>query len=175
MGYDRVPAFQIFPKDYLASSAIVSMALDERGAYITLAALCVTGCVKPGDERRALGLSWPAFRRFQPNIEDLFYVRNGRLWPRNTPWMHVGWKGRGPASRLLRRLMEYWGSACVYCGNEFAPLEIEHIVPKARGGSDDISNLTVACQPCNNAKRTKTASEFGHPEIERRRHCLSGA
>lgn len=150
------------------------MAPGELGAYITLASLSVTGYIPPGDKniRRALGLSPSAFCQFHPHIDVLFYVRNGRLWPKNTPWLHVGWKGRGQESRLLRRLMEYWGDACVYCGDPFAPLEIEHIVPKARGGSDDICNLTVSCQPCNNAKLTKTATEFGHPEIEEKRTGL---
>jgi len=46
------------------------------------------------------------------------------------------------------------------------PLQIEHIVPKARNGSDRASNLSLACEPCNQHKGTMTAEEFGHPEVQ---------
>jgi hypothetical protein len=29
-----------------------------------------------------------------------------------------------------------------------------------------VSNLTIACHPCNEAKGRRTAAEFGHPEIQ---------
>jgi 5-methylcytosine-specific restriction endonuclease McrA len=43
-------------------------------------------------------------------------------------------------------------------------LQLEHIVPKARDGSKRVSTLTIACQPCHDAKGKRTAAEFGHPE-----------
>lgn len=63
-------------------------------------------------------------------------------------------------------LLEKFGRKCAYCGAENVPLEIEHIVPKARGGSNRISNLTIACHDCNQAKGTMTAKEFEHPEVQ---------
>ncbi len=62
-------------------------------------------------------------------------------------------------------LLEKWGRRCAYCGATGVPLHIEHIVPRSRGGSDRVSNLTLACKPCNDAKDTRTAAEFGYPEI----------
>src|SRR5215469_13456424 len=46
------------------------------------------------------------------------------------------------------------------------PLQIEHILPRSRGGTDRASNLTLACEPCNMARGTRTAEEYGHPEVE---------
>jgi 5-methylcytosine-specific restriction endonuclease McrA len=63
-------------------------------------------------------------------------------------------------------LLEKWRRACVYCGGKGVPLQIEHIVPRARGGSNRVSNLTLACEPCNTAKKTQTAEEFGHPDVQ---------
>jgi 5-methylcytosine-specific restriction endonuclease McrA len=63
-------------------------------------------------------------------------------------------------------LLEKWGRACAYCGAEGVPLEVEHIIPRTRGGSNRVSNLTLACHPCNDAKGKRTAAEFGHPEIQ---------
>ena len=49
-------------------------------------------------------------------------------------------------------LLEKHARKCAYCGKKDVPLEVEHIIPKARGGSNRISNLTLACQPCNTKK-----------------------
>ena len=49
-------------------------------------------------------------------------------------------------------LLEKWHRCCAYCGANNIPLEIDHIHPKSRGGSDRISNLTLACRECNQAK-----------------------
>lgn len=62
-------------------------------------------------------------------------------------------------------LLEKWGRRCAYCGATNVPLEIEHIIPKGRGGTDRVSNLTLACHACNLKKGTQTAAEFGHPEV----------
>ena len=57
-------------------------------------------------------------------------------------------------------LLEKWGRQCAYCGARNVPLEIEHLVPKSRGGSNRVSNLTLSCRKCNQKKGSKTAEEF---------------
>ena len=64
-------------------------------------------------------------------------------------------------------LLEKFQRACVYCGVTNVPLEVEHIIPKSRGGTNRISNLTLACNSCNTTKGTKTASEFGYPQVHK--------
>lgn len=63
-------------------------------------------------------------------------------------------------------LLEKWHRTCAYCGATDVPLEVEHIVPRARGGSDRVSNLTLACVPCNQKKGSQTATEFGYPQVQ---------
>ena len=63
-------------------------------------------------------------------------------------------------------LLEKCGRRCAYCGAKDTPLQVEHIVPRARGGSDRVSNLTLACAPCNTRKGTQTAEAFGYPDIQ---------
>jgi len=65
-------------------------------------------------------------------------------------------------------LLEKWGRKCAYCGAEGVPLEVEHITPKSRGGSNRVSNLTLACTPCNQRKGNQTAAEFGYPDIQKK-------
>ena len=63
-------------------------------------------------------------------------------------------------------LLDKWVRKCAYCGKTNVPLEVEHIVPKSRGGTDRVSNLTIACRTCNLKKGNKTAEEFGYPTIQ---------
>jgi len=65
-------------------------------------------------------------------------------------------------------LLEKWGRKCAYCGKKNIPLEIEHINPESRGGTNRISNLTISCKRCNQKKGNKTAEEFGYPEIQKK-------
>ena len=67
-------------------------------------------------------------------------------------------------------LLEKWGRKCVYCGQEGVPIEIDHIHPKSRGGSDRVSNLTLACHDCNQAKGNSPLEQFlaKQPEVLRR-------
>jgi 5-methylcytosine-specific restriction endonuclease McrA len=62
--------------------------------------------------------------------------------------------------------LEKFGRQCAYCGATGVPRQVEHIVPKARGGTNRVSTLTLACQSCNDAKGTRTAEAFGHPEVQ---------
>ncbi len=64
-------------------------------------------------------------------------------------------------------LLEKWERKCVYCDAVNIPLEIEHIIPKSRGGSNRISNLTLACRKCNQKKGSQTAEEYGFPDVQR--------
>ncbi len=58
------------------------------------------------------------------------------------------------------------GRKCAYCKIENVPFQTEHIIPTSRGGTNRVSNLTIACQRCNREKGNMTAAEFGHPEVQ---------
>ena len=57
-------------------------------------------------------------------------------------------------------LLEKWERSCAYCGKKNVPLQVEHITPRANGGTNRISNLTLACEPCNLAKGTQDVTVF---------------
>ncbi len=57
-------------------------------------------------------------------------------------------------------LLEKWRRTCAYCDKKDVPLEIEHIHPKSKGGSDRVSNLTLACHCCNQAKGNLPIEQF---------------
>jgi 5-methylcytosine-specific restriction endonuclease McrA len=57
-------------------------------------------------------------------------------------------------------LLNKWERKCAYCGAENLPLQVEHIHPKAKGGTNRISNLCLACEPCNLKKGTQDIEVF---------------
>jgi len=68
---------------------------------------------------------------------------------------------------LLREyLFEKWQRKCACRAAEATRLEIEHIAPKSRGGSNRASNLTLACPSCNQRKGLPTAAESGFPGVQ---------
>ncbi|MEU0487521.1 RNA-guided endonuclease IscB, partial [Streptosporangium sp. NPDC006013] len=57
-------------------------------------------------------------------------------------------------------LLTKWGRACAYCGASGVPLNLDHIHPRSRGGSDRIGNLALACIRCNQAKNATPVEVF---------------
>jgi 5-methylcytosine-specific restriction endonuclease McrA len=84
-----------------------------------------------------------------PEISGVAYQR-GELF---------GWEVRA-------YVLAKFGYRCAYCGREHVAFELDHIVPRSRGGSDRVSNLAASCHDCNAAKGNQTASEWGHPDVE---------
>lgn len=65
--------------------------------------------------------------------------------------------GRQPIPRKLRHeVFKRDGYRCRECGSskDETSLEIDHIVPVAKGGTNDIDNLQTLCRECNQKKHT---------------------
>lgn len=58
---------------------------------------------------------------------------------------------------------------CQYCGKTPPDvlLEVDHIIPRAAGGGDEITNLTTACKECNRGKSDKLLEEGTAPTVSR--------
>ncbi len=75
-------------------------------------------------------------------------------------------QGQVEGYHLREYLLYKWHHKCVYCGVSETQLQIEHLIPRSRGGSDRASNLAIACEACNLKKGNQTAAEFGFPEVQ---------
>lgn len=45
---------------------------------------------------------------------------------------------------------------CAYCGQVGGKLEVDHVIPFSKGGSDEVDNLITSCRRCNRQKKDKT-------------------
>jgi diadenosine tetraphosphate (Ap4A) HIT family hydrolase len=54
---------------------------------------------------------------------------------------------------------------CALCGitKDDSPIDVDHIIPRSRGGSNDITNLQALCAKCNRTKRNKDITDFRKP------------
>lgn len=69
-----------------------------------------------------------------------------------------------PRADVVRMLAERDGPACLGCG--YTPddplwLDVDHVMPRALGGGNDMGNLQLLCRPCNQRKGSK------HPDVWR--------
>jgi 5-methylcytosine-specific restriction endonuclease McrA len=64
---------------------------------------------------------------------------------------------KAPSAAVTRAVWRRAGSCCEICGSSFA-LEIDHRVPRAKGGSSDIENCRLLCRSCN---QRAAIEEFG--------------
>lgn len=70
-------------------------------------------------------------------------------------------------------LLAKWNRACSYCGMQNVPLHVEHIMPRARGGTNRVTNLVIACKPCNDQKGTQDIQTFLRHDKKRLAHILA--
>jgi len=61
---------------------------------------------------------------------------------------------------LREYLLEKWHRTCAYCDATGVPLNMDHIHPKSKGGSNRATNFTLACIPCNQRKGAQDVAVF---------------
>lgn len=75
---------------------------------------------------------------------------------------------------LRYRVLAASDRRCALCGatEKERPLDIDHIVPRSRGGTNEEANLQVLCSKCNRAKGNRDARDFRVPVVESDPDCV---
>lgn len=84
------------------------------------------------------------------------------LSARSDPWSHRR-SSNGYVSGTIRyEVLKRAKSRCELCGisYEVKALEVDHIIPRSRGGTDDITNFQALCYSCNAAKGNRDNADF---------------
>jgi 5-methylcytosine-specific restriction endonuclease McrA len=91
------------------------------------------------------------------------------MWRKNNKALvcHYSWRryhrvrGAGPlpSDRLLAIRYADQGGRCAYCRQE-KPLELEHLFPVSKGGTNSLDNILYACRSCNASKGDKHPAAF---------------
>ena len=57
----------------------------------------------------------------------------------------------------------HYGNKCCYCGRQFptSELNLDHVIPRSRGGPTNWYNIVLSCLPCNKHKEDRTPEEAG--------------
>lgn len=117
----------------------------------------------PSDDRslsRICGLSEKEWHRVKAEVEPFFASRGGR-WHLDRPWVSINTTPRFAIPTAIQaEITAREGRVCSYCGDTEGPFDYDHIYPVSRGGTNDPSNLTLACASCNRSKGAKTLREW---------------
>lgn len=74
-------------------------------------------------------------------------------------------QGRLSGYELREYLSEKWQRKCAYCGKENVPLQVEHISPRANGGTDRVSNLTLAVNHATSKRALRRSPRFSRRSL----------
>ena len=89
-------------------------------------------------------------------LEEYIQKRGEQIWKHRK-------KSSGYISGTLRyEILKQAGFHCELCGisAEEKALEVDHIIPRNKGGEDDMSNLQALCYSCNSMKRDRDDTDF---------------
>lgn len=103
--------------------------------------------------------------RIRPNGDDdaVRLVHGSLRAPRVMHLLHYDRVPRMVVRLTRQNLMLRDHYQCQYCGKRPGPAELnlDHVIPRSRGGIDSWENLVVSCRTCNLKKGKKTPREAG--------------
>ncbi|MBA1156913.1 DUF1376 domain-containing protein [Microvirga mediterraneensis] len=162
----QYPSLPLFTDAYIADTAHLTN--EEHGAYLRLLMFAWRSpdCALPDDDvklARMLGLTAKKWASLKVAVMAFWRLEDGR-WTTERWHMDVGvhpcrWD-RGNWQAIREVILQRDGPVCRYCGDIEGPFDIDHIHPRARGGKNEPSNLTVACCSCNRSKGSRLISEW---------------
>jgi len=65
--------------------------------------------------------------------------------------------------KIIKKLLFLGPHICWYCGRlvfDKGSLHIDHIIPKSKGGTDELDNFVISCNFCNMAKHNLSVEDF---------------
>lgn len=97
------------------------------------------------------------FKRYYQANKEVFFANN-----RKRRAVQRGAEGSHTTAQIKAMYAAQKG-CCAYCKQKLhGKYHVDHIVPLVLGGSDDIGNIQILCQPCNSRKGGKDPLEYAN-------------
>lgn len=90
---------------------------------------------------------------------DAEYAERCRLYRRQRKAALAG----DPGSITIKdwhKVIEAYGSGCIYCGSICEKISTDHVIPVSKGGRHTIDNVVPACLRCNQRKNALSVADF---------------
>lgn len=148
----------------MTSASFLMLLIDRYGFRLTTADLADLMNTTPAEIRNQISagmfpipIGIDAFHDdFFTDVRDvseyLDTTRPGKSREEQQPYM--SWQ------KKRQFIFERDSHTCQYCGATNEILEVDHVIPKSRGGSNDPDNLKTACWDCNRSKGRRLLSEW---------------
>jgi 5-methylcytosine-specific restriction endonuclease McrA len=129
--------------------SVARLVMDEQRAY---------WADHPEAERMAKAEHNKHYQRFR-YMTDASYRLYVRQKTRRRKAIERGSIGVQAKGSQIRARFEQFGNCCAYCGST-ENVQIEHLVPIARGGTHVLGNILPACRRCNYSKKARDAEQW---------------
>lgn len=113
---------------------------------------------RTGNKEAARRISCEANRRYRISDPDRVRISSA-ISNANRRAHKLGLPGRLAYEDWLLILVKMHGR-CAFCLAEGCILDLEHVDPLSKGGTNDRSNITSSCRPCNGQKHSRSLAEF---------------
>ena len=138
---------------------VAALSLQARGLWVTAGSWCSQHLTDGHVPRGALPLLRGTGKLAAELVQSGLWVETAEGWQ-----MH-DWELYQPTRGLRSertQVFEASGFKCAYCSASVTPNtgHVDHVVPIARGGSSERSNLVASCARCNLSKGAKLLSEW---------------
>lgn len=149
-----LPYMQFYPGDYLADTGHLTTV--QHGAYLLIIMnYWQRGSALVDDDERLAATARLTVREWKKHRKVIkeFFIVSGGVWIHRQQYCQVRFRSRRAYRYVPRdiRLLVLSIGRCLYCGS-VESLEVDHIIPVSRGGSNYRSNLQCLCRSCNARK-----------------------
>ena len=89
-------------------------------------------------------------------IDEYIQKRGDKIWE------HRKFSNKAVPGSLRYEVLKRARGKCELCGvdRKIKSLDVDHIIPRSKGGANDISNLQALCFTCNRAKGNRDDTDF---------------
>jgi 5-methylcytosine-specific restriction endonuclease McrA len=109
--------------------------------------------------REKLAANMKVYRQKNPHVRS--------EWARSNPdkqrAIYANRRARKKGLTVFRvthsEMNKLYSTPCIYCGSKI-DIQIDHVIPLAKGGAHSIGNLAPACKPCNMSKKDLFLTEW---------------